>query len=82
MATKVIAPDRTVQVTSGGLMTNRFATWSEQVSYRINNAIVEGSGSPEGAVNAPRLTFYFDNVANTLYIKKSQLGSSTGWVAL
>lgn len=82
MDIKLVAPDRTIDAVEHNRLTDRVATWAEQVTSRVNNAIVEGEGTPEGSVSAPRLTLYFDNINDQLYIKKSQLGSATGWVLL
>lgn len=76
---KLVAPDRTIPVSQRGIMENRFANWTEETTNRINLMIVEGSGSPENVVNARRLTLYYDQTNENLYIKSTDLGDSTGW---
>lgn len=76
---KLVAPDRTIPVAKKGIMENRFANWTEEVTSRINLMLIDGSGTPEGNVNARKLTLYYDNVNENLYIKSTDLGSSTGW---
>jgi hypothetical protein len=77
---KIVSPDRTIPVTQKGMMENRFANWTENVTRWITTAVIEGDGTPEGSVNARRLTLYFDTTNDVLYIKKTDSGSSTGWV--
>lgn len=76
---KLVSPDRTIPVSNRGIMENRFANWTEETTNRINTSVIEGDGSPEGAVNARRLTFYYDRTNENLYIKSTNLGDSTGW---
>lgn len=82
MADKVITPQRTDVQVQGGMATRRLADWQDQVTRRVNNIVLEGSGTPEAIVDAPKLTFYFDTVAETLYIKTTVIGDNTGWVTV
>lgn len=80
MVDKIIVPNRTEQQVQDGRATRRLADWQDQVTRRVNNSVLEGSGTPESNVDAPKLSFYFDTVAQTLYIKTTSIGDKTGWV--
>lgn len=82
MVDKVIPPLRTVPQYNEGIPSERVANWQEIVSRKINNVVLESNGTPEGTINAPKLSFCFDVTNDNLYIKKSQLGDSTGWVLI
>lgn len=82
MVDKIIVPLRTEKQTQEGFATRRLSDWQDQVTRRVNNVVLEGSGTPEGSVDAPKLAFYLDTAVNTLYIKTTQEGSLTGWVAV
>lgn len=70
-------------VDDDGVMTQRLRTWSQEVS---GLAIIEGSGSPEGVVNASVTKMYMDTggaSGSVLYIKQlSDIGGdgTKGWV--
>ena len=39
-----------------------------------------GTGSPEGVVTADPGTFYADESTNSIWVKETGVGTSTGWV--
>jgi hypothetical protein len=84
MLTDIIAPERTDSVTREGLPEERFHTWMDDMTTRMNQGqnlpIVRGAGSPEGVVSAILDQLYLDTGAGTLYIKGTASGN-TGWVA-
>ena len=45
-------------------------------------SVLEQDGTPEGFVNAQKTRFCLDTTNNVLYIKTSDFGTLTGWVAL
>lgn len=57
----------------------RLAAFFESVA-RLS--ILEGSSNPEGVTDATRLRFYFDTTSKKIYLKTTDLGTKTGWVAL
>jgi len=48
----------------------------------VNLEVRNGEGTPEGVVKARFKVFYFDEIANDLYIKKTNENLDTGWVLL
>ena len=66
-----------------GRMQHVFRSWTQGVS-RLQ--VLDGSGSPEGVVNAPQKTLYMDTAGtagNILYIKRDKevAGDATkGWI--
>lgn len=45
-------------------------------------AVMENDGTPEGVVNARKTRFCLDITNDILYIKTTDYGTLTGWVAL
>lgn len=45
-------------------------------------SVLEQDGTPEGFVNAQKTRFCLDTTNNVLYVKTSDYGTLTGWVAL
>lgn len=70
-------------VDAGGRMAQVFRAWTQSVS-RL--AVLSGTGSPEGVVNAPQNSFYVDEVGtpgSILYVKRDAgIGGdpTQGWV--
>jgi hypothetical protein len=64
---------------------NRFFGWIRAITIRINSLTpLEGTGSPEGAVEAALHRQYIDTaypVGATLYLKTTATGN-TGWQAI
>ena len=79
-ADKITPPRRTAQITLGGLPTQVFSTWCEDVSRSLNG--IEGEGSPVGVINAPRLTYYVNILTDEVYLKRTRLGDTDGWLLL
>jgi hypothetical protein len=79
-ADKILAPRRTAQITLGGLPSQVFSNWCESVSGRLNG--IEGEGSPVGVVDAPRLTYYVNILTDEVYLKRTRLGDTSGWLLL
>ncbi len=79
------APNPQQPITSDGIMEQTFRTWTQGVT---NLEIVEGIGSPEGAIEAPRKRLYMDltpAASPVLYIKQQDNvgGDRTlGWVSV
>jgi hypothetical protein len=69
-------------VDENGVMTQRFRTWTQQVTQ---TQILIGTGSPEGSVEAGQGALYMDETGGSslLYIKKdANVGGdkALGWV--
>ena len=70
-------------VDENGIMSPRFRVWQQQVS---DLSIIEGTGSPEGVIEATTSRLYMDRTASTgtiVYIKQfSNLlqDRKKGWV--
>lgn len=79
-ADKILAPRRTAQVTLGGMPTQVFSTWCEDVTRKVNG--IEGEGSPVGAIDAPRFSLYVNILTDDIYLKKSRLGDTLEWLLL
>lgn len=64
---------------------NRFFGWIREITRRVNSLTpLEGTGSPEGAVEAELHRQYIDTaypVGATLYLKTTATGN-TGWQAI
>ena len=73
---EIIPPERGSKLDT---VEGRIAAFFESVA-RLS--IIEGEGSPEGSEDAPKLRYYFDNTNLKLYLKTTDLGTKTGWVAL
>ena len=80
----IIPPNQgTPIVDATGRMGAAYRAWTQQVS-RLD--ILEGSGSPEGVVNAPTRTLYMDTAGTAgaiLYIKRdTDIGgdATQGWI--
>lgn len=79
---KIIAPDRTAQITTPqSTMQDRFALWTQAVTDRLNQNIV-GTGNPNGTVDGRQFTFYIDDATNDFYVKTTEQGTLTGWKLL
>ena len=67
------------------VLPDRFLKWLEELvrSYRGVPGFLEGTGSPEGVVDAVRGTRFFrtDGAAGTTLYYKSTVSGNTGWVA-
>lgn len=64
---------------------NRFLRWLERLRAVLAPVpeFLEGNGSPEGVVTAPRTARYFNRTGGAgtwLYVKTTTTGN-TGWVA-
>lgn len=77
---KIIAPSRTIPIITQGIATQRFAAWCDSVTRQVNGYEIEES--PEGALDAPRFSLCVNVLTDTLYIKSTSAGISTGWVQL
>lgn len=66
-----------------GMPTERAAEFIETMTRQVNlNTVLEGTGSPEGVVDAEPTQRYMDDggvAGSILYIKKTGAGD-TGWV--
>lgn len=82
MDDKIVPPLRNEPHYEKGYPTLRVSNFHNDISEAINNGKLAGSGSPEGVIDAAKLTFYLDEDTNTLYIKKTARGSNTGWVTV
>ena len=79
-ADKILAPRRTASITRNGMPEQVFSTWCEDVTAKANG--IEGEGSPEGVVNAPRLWIYVNILTDEVYLKRTRLGDTNGWLLL
>ena len=80
-ADKIVTPRRMAGiVTRTGMPEQVFSSWCDEGTIKRNG--IEGEGSPEGVVNAPRLSFYVNILTNDLWIKRTPLGDNTGWKLL
>ena len=70
-------------LTNGSIYMNIDGTvngWSEVISVsKLQEIVIQGEGSPEGAVTASVGTLYSDTAIGTLYIKTTSTGNR-GWV--
>ena len=69
----------TAIVDGRGVPTVEFFTLLEQLT---NLEIIDGKGSPEGAVKARFKSLYIDTDINFVYIKTTNDNLNTGWVAI
>ena len=69
----------TAIVDSRGMPTVEFFTLLEQLT---NLEIIDGKGSPEGAVKARFKSLYIDTEINFVYIKTTNDNLNIGWVAI
>tara|TARA_R110000803_G_scaffold115793_4_gene184341 strand:- start:1257 stop:1502 length:246 start_codon:yes stop_codon:yes gene_type:complete len=58
-----------------------------QAFYQLIRALVslemlDGTGSPEGAIKGGQKSLYLDTAANKVYVKTTDYGDNTGWVIL
>lgn len=64
---------------------DRFLRWIESLTRVILPLAneIEGDGSPEGVIAAPRRTRYYNRTgaAGTLLYVKTTISGNTGWVA-
>ena len=80
-ADKIVTPRRMAGiVTRTGMPEQVFSNWCDEVTNKLNG--IEGEGSPEGVVDAPRLSLYVNILTNDLWIKRTPLGDNTGWKLL
>lgn len=77
---KIVPPNRQVPLTYSGMPEQRFSAWCEAVTRQVNG--YEISGSPEGALDAPRFSLCADVDTDTIYIKTTSAGTLTGWLQL
>ena len=84
MATSIVTPSRTRPIVDqSGNMSQEFTSWSESIT---DQAVIIGTGSPEGVITARQAAQYMDESGSTgsiLYIKKlADIGGDTskGWV--
>lgn len=72
-------------VDSSGRPVDIVATTLEDMTREVNKStVLEGSGSPEGAVIAEPKVLYMDTAGtagNILYVKKTGTGN-TGWILI
>ena len=61
-------------------MLQEFMLWTQDITNRVNfNTVAEGSGSPEGVLEALPNKFYRDEDVPNLYWKSTGSGD-TGWL--
>ena len=80
----ITAIERTTQIIdNNGLLTQRAAVFFEELTRVTNlNTPIQGTGSPEGVIEAEIGQRYMDTAgiaSNVLYIKQSGSGN-TGWI--
>ncbi len=81
----IVAPDRQFKVTKEGMPEQRFHTWMEDITTRLNEGqnlpTLEGIGTPEAAVEAIKDRRYRDTATNDFYLKTTATGD-TGWLII
>ena len=67
---------------SNDVPTDEMRGWMEEVSSQLNEgqnqALLTGTGTPEGSVEATTGQRYFDTAASAFYTKTTETGD-TGW---
>jgi len=67
-------------IVANDVMLQEFMLWTQDVTERVNfNTVAEGSGSPEGVLEALPNKFYQDTAVPNLYWKSTGTGD-TGWL--
>lgn len=67
-------------IKEGGAMEQEFMLWTQDITNQVNfNTIVDGTGSPEGVLEALPNKFYRDTAVPNLYWKSTGTGN-TGWL--
>lgn len=80
-ADKIIPPRRMAGiVTRTGMPEQVFSNWCDDMTAKSNG--LEGEGSPEGVVNAPRFWLYVNVLTDEVYLKRTKLGDASGWLLI
>ncbi len=73
-------PTPTDAVVFDDKMIQEFMLWTQDITDQVNfNTVVEGSGTPEGVLEAEPNKFYRDTAVPNLYWKSTGSGN-TGWL--
>ena len=52
------------------------------LSSLVDQQVLDGDGNPNGVLDAPYKSTYWDFTNSKMYFKSTQRGSDTGWVAI